>query len=299
MGAPIIESALVVGASGQLGSRIVEDLENRGVLVYVSSRSLLNHPNFVEFENLELLRNPHRVDLIVNAAGPSSSAAMEDPIATFEWARTHSELLIKLSRRNPTATCVSFSTVHVYSPDPMGTITEDSETRSHHPYGQAHSILEQGLLRSGRWALLRLSNVVGPHGILGKPDPNLVANSLLFGALANKQLELNSNPGIRRDFLPATNLINALLLLVELRGKGVFNLSAGKTTTLGSLVTVLAEEWQTQTGVSLPLVFESQEIHVPDFCFSHEKIVSLGLKMDLDLRRELGILVASVLRGQH
>jgi nucleoside-diphosphate-sugar epimerase len=141
--------------------------------------------------------------------------------------------------------------------------------------------------------------MVGSQGLLGKLDPSLVANSLLLGALANKQLKLNSNPGIRRDFLPATNLINALLLLVELREKGVFNLSAGKTTTLGGLVTVLAEEWRKQTGVSLPLVIESQGIEVPDFCFSPEKIVSLGLKMDLDLSRELGTLVASVLEGRH
>src|SRR6185369_7228447 len=131
---------------------------------------------------------------------------------------TASELassLIQAVRRNGIERMVYLSTIHVYGAECVGHVTEDTPARPVHPYAMARMAAEDLLLSAHRGgeltcAALRVSNAVGAPADPDVGRWTLAGNNLCRQAATSSQLVLKSGSGIKRDFIPLSDVLHAI-----------------------------------------------------------------------------------------
>lgn len=210
------KTALVVGPTGAIGSRIHEHLCSMGWTVLSTSRQKpANQFQFgwdaVFSQKISALRS---VDLIINSASPNREWAAAHPDEFLEWMRDHGRRLVKLQKFCDSKLSFSMSTVHVYGDYSEGVLGEGSALNGSHPYAGGHKRLEGELLNTG-WQVFRLSNTFGTAGTLGKLDPSAVTNDLARQIAQNGRAMLSEKQPIARDFLPMTTFLQILTRLIE------------------------------------------------------------------------------------
>ena len=113
--------------------------------------------------------------------------------------------LAKLCSENNVKLFVYLSTIHVYSPNPIGIINENNIPKNDHPYARskykAEEYIKNNFINSNmQYLILRLSNIIAA--------PNFLETNcwgLMYKIFVDKYLKktnnLNSNPKILRDFV--------------------------------------------------------------------------------------------------
>ena len=154
------------------------------------------------------------------------------------------------------------SSVHVYSSRFLGPYDEESLTLNDHPYAQMKldgekmvaACRERGL----HYFNLRLSNVIGYPVTPRIKAWNLVANDYALQLAYSNTVTIKGENSSARDFLPMSDFLNAIDLLVNLQKVPqdfTFNVCSARCTSVADLASLFVEQWYELTGQRSKLTF--------------------------------------------
>lgn len=219
----------VTGATGYLGSRLVERLRGRGhIAVLARGEKVL--PGVDEWVKGDLrdvagIEAARSADVVYHLGGQAwPAAAAKAPALTHE---VNAVATLRLAARAKSdARFVFASTAHVYGPPERLPIDEDHPTRPISVYGASKLAAEWMLRTLGpdgpKTAILRIFNTYGPG-----QDPALLVGNIGASLRASVPLRLRS-PDPVRDWIYVDDVVDALVLA------GHHPAAAGTTLNIGS-----------------------------------------------------------------
>ncbi len=242
----VIDRVLVTGATGFLGSHVVERLTERGSDVTAlvrnrSNRAASNAPSvtLLQGDVMHPFAIGDATTVFHLAAISHVEHALKDPRCTFETNTAGTVNVLEAARCSPTVRKVVFvSTAHIYGTPLYLPIDEGHPLQSHEPYAASKLAAEAFVSAYGSAyglpvAIARLFNVYGP-----RQHPDFVIPSIINQALVKGTLSLgNLTP--TRDFTYVDDVVDALLQLAE-SGKGVYNVGSGVEVSVETLVMLVA-----------------------------------------------------------
>ena len=242
-----LEKVFVTGATGFLGSHLVERLTRDGAAVGVLVRG---NPDRIVNELNRLcvvqgdLNHPFSISdastVFHLAAVTHVGRALEDPRQTFETNTGGTITVLEAVRRSSSVERLVFvSTAHVYGTPRYVPIDEEHPLHAREPYAASKLAAETFVSAySSAYgipiAIARLFNTYGP-----RQNPDFVLPSIIKQALTQDTLTMgNLTP--TRDFTFVDDVIEALLLLAN-AGDGIYNVASGVEVSVEELVTRVAE----------------------------------------------------------
>ncbi|MEO2267258.1 NAD-dependent epimerase/dehydratase family protein [Pseudoalteromonas sp. YIC-656] len=237
----------VFGATGFVGSAIVNELERQGVDWIGISRSANTHPNIVEasLSDTALLQDIiSEYSCVVNAMGSFKPADFESNtkhvFQTFwENIQLFSELL---SKSNITQLLHISSGGTVYGESQGVASVETDWLKPISWYGKAkvieESMLEKVALQSGfTYTCARVSNPFGNSRFSSHGFVDVLINTVRNGGIFNTF----NNPLYCRDFIHCQDMASALVKLLESRNSEqveVFNVGSGESISLLDILSI-------------------------------------------------------------
>lgn len=262
-----MQTALVTGAAGFIGSNLAETLLQRGYTV----RGVDNFHTGRE-ENLEPLRADDRfffrqgdirnanemadlvdgVDCIFHqAAVPSVPRSVDDPVTTTQANCSGTATLLDLARERGVGTVIVASSSSVYGSTGGLPKVETMEPSPESPYALSKYFAEQLVLQFAQYSemdtiALRYFNIFGPrqdpHGEYAAVVPKFI-NLMLAGEAPT----IYGDGEQSRDFTYVDNVVEANILAAESDVSGeVFNIGYGGRVTVNELVTILNDLLDTE-----------------------------------------------------
>jgi nucleoside-diphosphate-sugar epimerase len=242
-----LEKVFVTGATGFLGSHLVDCLTKRGAAISVLVRS---QPDRIEKKGTHLcvvrgdLSHPFLISdastVFHLAAISHVGHALENPRQTFETNTSGTLTVLEAVRRSSSVERLVFvSSAHVYGTPRYVPIDEGHPVRAQEPYAASKLAAEAFVSAySSAYgipiAIARLFNTYGP-----RQHPDFVIPSIVKRALTQDSLTLgNLTP--TRDFTYVDDVVEALLRLAE-SGEGIYNVASGVEVSIETLVTRVAE----------------------------------------------------------
>ena len=243
-----VNTFLITGGLGYLGGRLAlalrEQLPQARVILGVRPRKV--HPRWAEtFETCEMSLGdipmpdvlPHGIDTLVHLAALNETQCGRDPGQAMRVNAMGTHHLLEDALRAGVGRVVYFSTFHVYGALTGERITEQTPTRSSHPYAFSHRAAEDivGYFRQYRnlpGVVLRLSNAFGAPADMGVDRWTLVMNDLCRQAVETGRLALTSSGLQHRDFIPLSDVASAVMHLAanpDIWEDGLFNLGSGRS----------------------------------------------------------------------
>lgn len=242
-----LEKALVTGATGFLGSHLVECLTKRGDDVSVLVRG--HHDRVAQDRpHLSFMRGDLSHPFLISdastvfhlAAISHVGRALENPRQTFETNTSGTLTVLEAIRQSSSVERLVFvSSAHVYGTPRYVPIDEDHPLRAQEPYAASKLAAEAFVSAySSAYgipiAIARLFNAYGP-----RQHPDFVIPSIIKSALTQDSLTLgNLTP--TRDFTYVDDIVEALLCLAE-TGEGIYNVASGVEVSIETLVARVAE----------------------------------------------------------
>lgn len=242
-----LEKAFVTGATGFLGSHLVECLTKRGDDVSVLVRG--HHDRVAQDRpHLSVMRGDLSHPFLISdastvfhlAAISHVGRALENPRQTFETNTSGTLTVLEAIRQSSSVERLVFvSSAHVYGTPRYVPIDEDHPLRAQEPYAASKLAAEAFVSAySSAYgipiAIARLFNAYGP-----RQHPDFVIPSIIKSALTQDSLTLgNLTP--TRDFTYVDDIVEALLCLAE-TGEGIYNVASGVEVSIETLVARVAE----------------------------------------------------------
>ncbi len=232
---------LITGASGLVGSRIAQHLVQRGHMLKLGSRRVLQSKLSDQIELVPTDWNDEnslyaaclRIDAVIHAAGMNASEAIEDPVAAFAVNCLGSARLASAVRRAGVRRVLYFSSAHVYANPLMGKISEADCPMNLHPYASSHLAGEFAMRQASQEKdiqvlALRLSNAFGAPIDAQANCWRLLANDLCRQVAETGNMRLATTGQQWRDFIPLTAVCEVVARIIEtgkdLNAVGVLNL---------------------------------------------------------------------------
>jgi len=277
-----LEKVFVTGATGFLGSHLVDCLTKRGASVSVLAR---RQPDRVDRGNpLSVVRgdlsHPFSISDAATvfhlAAISHVGRALENPRQTFETNTSGTLTVLEAIRRSSSVERLVFvSSAHVYGTPQYIPIDEGHPLRAQEPYAASKLAAEAFVSAySSAYgipiAIARLFNAYGP-----RQNPDFVIPSIVKSALTQDSLTLgNLTP--TRDFTYVDDIVEAFLRLAE-TGEGVYNVASGVEVSIETLVARVAEI----LGKSLTISSQraqrrSVAVEIERMCADISRIKALG-----------------------
>jgi nucleoside-diphosphate-sugar epimerase len=242
-----LEKVFVTGATGFLGSHLVDCLTKRGAAVSVLVRG---QPDRIARDGSRLrvvrgdLSHPFLISDAVTvfhlAAISHVGRALENPLQTFETNTSGTLTVLEAIRRSSSVEKLVFvSSAHVYGKPQYIPIDEEHPLRAQEPYAASKLAAEAFVSAySSAYgipiAIARLFNTYGP-----RQHPDFVIPSIIKSALTQDSLTLgNLTP--TRDFTYVDDIMEAFLRLAE-TGEGIYNVASGVEISIETLVARVAE----------------------------------------------------------
>lgn len=239
---------LVIGATGQLGSRLADDLCMREWGVFCSSRST---PRSFYTQIPYLATDPPKklnFDAIIDCVGPrQESLGPESERELYGFGR-HFDWINELARANPGAKVVRLSSCKVYDYSLVARPHEGSPLEQRNYYSLAHQWAERQIDPIENRLVLRLSNSFGTPGREGSVNNSLVTNHVFSGLARFGKVVLSGNPKSVRNFFPATLLADAINWALIKNIRGTYNLASPNSVTLEDWVEGLLGIWKSEVG---------------------------------------------------
>ena len=248
---------LVTGSTGFLGSRVVEELSERGHEVTGLSRSGGGSGIACDLSNGEAAAEAlagNEFGAVIHLAGIGSPAECErEPTRAFEAnTRATWNLLEAVTGEGGCRKFVLGSTAAVYGPGD-GVLVESMQPEPSTTYGASKAAAEILAEQYGRWtdtrvAVARLFNLTGP-GMPPTTLPGEIARAIATAEAAGESettVEIR-NPGHRRDFLDVQDAARAIALIAEEDLEGPVNVCSA----VGVSVSDVVEAFRGLTEVTI------------------------------------------------
>lgn len=220
---------LLCGSSGYIGSALVNsDLNKEYNLIPISSKQY----NFLDENDLlrAFERNKEKEKIIIFLS--TINKYVENNFESYNKNLQIVKSLIAAQSRIKISKIIFFSSVDVYGEPKILPLTESSEINPDTWYGKAKYESEELLVNSslvdqGKLAILRLPGVFG-KGISEKS----AIGKMLNMALEKKEIILNSNSRIKRDFLFVFDLVALIEEMIISDFAGIINVASGNALSL-------------------------------------------------------------------
>jgi Nucleoside-diphosphate-sugar epimerases len=283
-----LEKVFITGATGFLGSHLVDCLTKRGTTISVLVRG---QPDRFTRDGLCVVQGDLSHPLIISdastvfhlAAISHVGRALENPRQTFETNTAGTLTVLEAIRQSSSVEKLVFvSSAHVYGEPMYLPIDEGHPVRAQEPYAASKLAAEAFVSAySSAYgipiAIARLFNTYGP-----RQHPDFVIPSIIRSALTQDALMLgNLTP--TRDFTYVDDIVEAFLRLAE-TGKGVYNVASGVEISIEALVARVAEI------LGKPLTISSQRaqrrsaaVEIERMCADISRIKALGWKPRVSL----------------
>jgi UDP-glucose 4-epimerase len=275
---------LLAGGTGYIGGRLAAYLAEIGHEVTVLTRkpkgsySQIDHVKFLEinwanFDLDSIICDD--VDVVINAAGMTSYEANLNPTAALELSKNVTKQLLDASL-NKAKRFIQLSTFHVYRKHPNAVINEYSDTDGTHPYAREHLESEKLVNASQgiEGTVLRLANVFGPPNENYGDCWNLVINQMCKEAFTHKKIALNSSGMQMRNFLPISELIEFIGILISRpdRLPPIINIRGETTISIKEAAEVVRSRCQIKLGFMPSLISEQNNPDEANNLFQFQSI---------------------------
>jgi nucleoside-diphosphate-sugar epimerase len=242
-----LDTVFVTGATGFLGSHLLEYLGHRGAAISILARG---RPDQLaqEIPRLNVVRGDLSHAFSISdastvfhlAAQAHVGHALDDPAQTFETNTAGTITVLEAVRRSPSVEKFVFvSTAHVYGTPRYIPIDEQHPVHAQEPYAASKLAAEAFISAYSSsygmpMVIARLFNTYGP-----RQHPDFVVPSIIRQALTHDSLTLgNLTP--TRDFTYVDDVVEALLRLAD-AGEGIYNVASGVEVSIDALVTHVAK----------------------------------------------------------
>jgi UDP-glucose 4-epimerase len=249
---------LLTGASGYLAHALALMLVGEGRTVVLASRGPLSPENKVPgcqevridySSEVSIKKALVDIDVVIHCAGLNASDSATDPDLAFKVNSENTKVLIEHAIGS-VACFVYISTIHVYSSNLRGLITEASSTTNAHPYATSHLSGERHVQNNSHFFpegafSIRLANTFGVPIEAKSTGWNLVINQLCQQAVRNQQITLNSDPSTERNFIPISSAIQEIKTLIDDKSRpknvNTFNIGSAQNYNLGQVALIISE----------------------------------------------------------
>jgi UDP-glucose 4-epimerase len=303
---------LITGGLGYLGGRIAAHLILAGFKVRIaSSRKFPKIPSVLSsceivyvdfFDNTSLESACNNVSTILHLAGINAANSSDDPESALLINGLGTLKLLRAAEKEEVNKFLFFSTIHVYGYPLINKIDETKVPNPSNHYSISNRLAEDYVMlasQSGKifGAIVRLSNAVGRPIDDESNCWSLVVNDLCRQAVQFNHLKLNSDGKQQRDFIPISNICDAVELLIGLPeskyNRQIFNLG-GKVFTIYEIALLIAECNNLIFGINIEVEVEkncNKEVISNNLHFNTNKLASLGFKQNNNLRSEIDLLL--------
>ncbi|HYA32967.1 MAG TPA: GDP-mannose 4,6-dehydratase [Candidatus Bathyarchaeia archaeon] len=285
-----LESVFVTGATGFLGSHLIERLAQRELTISILTRRSTSQLA-QEMPGVNVVRGDLRRPFSITdastvfhlAAQPHVGHALENPARTFETNTAGTVTLLEAIRHSPSVESLIFvSTAHVYGTPKYVPIDEDHPVHALEPYAASKLAAEAFIAAYSSaygipTAIARLFNAYGP-----RQHPDFVVPSIIRQALAGDTLMLG-NVSPTRDFTYVDDVVDALLRLAD-GGEGIYNVASGIEVSIETLITHVAQILGKQiTVASQDVRRRSAAVEIERMWADISRIKALGWQPRIDL----------------
>ena len=250
---------LIIGGFGFLGGRIAKYLTGYEHDVFLGSSSPRETPDwlkngksiYVARDDIDSIKKSCQgADVIINAAGMSSSDCAINPVGAFSVNCMDVGHLAAVAKERGVRLFLSISTSHVYSSKLEGIFSEESCPKNYHPYASSHLAGENALLSVAKESnmkavILRLSNAFGSPVFENKNCWNLVVNDLCMQSATTSNLIVKSSGYQYRDFIGINEVCKAIKTLIDEANyfvlNDIYNLGSGRSKTINEIARLIQE----------------------------------------------------------
>jgi nucleoside-diphosphate-sugar epimerase len=279
--------ALITGASGQIGRRLVRKLISHGIKVYAFSTKnhFENEPRvkFIKKSRGEsMIKQLPKVDLIFHLASQTSAYAARESVARdIETNLVDSVNFIEnLPRQSQPPRLIYAGSMTAYGMGRLDPINEEYATDPQTFYDVSklatqlylEQYVREGLIKS--CVTLRLANVYGNHENRKSGERGFIDQSI-WNAIEGKELFMYGGGNYIRDYLHIDDAVEAFSCAGKIPNEdkvNVFNVGTGQGTLLRSALELIVEGANALTGRQSRLL----SVQFPALAYDIEKRNSIA-----------------------
>ncbi len=250
-----MQHVLVTGATGLVGSWLVQELLARGKTVAtfvvdadpasellrsgVIGKTRVVNGRLESYSDVERAILLHEVDTLFHLGAQTLvGSALRSPLATFETNIRGTWNVLEACRRGGVARVLVASSDKAYGEAPQLPYTESTPLRGRHPYDVSKSCTD--LLAQSYFHTYGLATLIARCGnIYGGGDLNWsrIVPGTIRSLLRNERPVLRSDGTFVRDYIYVKDVVDSYLTLAERGRPGeAYNFSSGKGLTVRELV---------------------------------------------------------------
>ena len=311
-----VSTFTVIGASGYIGSKLVNKLTDSGCNVIRSSRrdTIMNGDSefvMAELDSLDFWLNiVEKSDVIIHLAGNTSiNVANDNPALDLNSSVVPIYRLIeacKILRKRPRV--VFASTVTAYGFTDNLPVSEATAENPESFYDLHKFFVERQLVLATKLNIcdgvsLRLANVYGPSSANSSANDRGILNKIIGLALAGDIVSLYGGGNYIRDYIYIDDVVDAFILAsISSKSAGeVFNVGSGVGTSVRDAFNAVTQEFYLQTNKiiemkDIPWPENSPKIDMRNFTASIEKArICLGWSPKVSLQTGIATTVKSII----
>ena len=311
-----VSTFTVIGASGYIGSKIVNKLTDSGCNVIRSSRrdTITNGDSefvMAELDSLDFWLNiVEKSDVIIHLAGNTSiNVANDNPALDLNSSVVPIYRLIeacKILRKRPRV--VFASTVTAYGFTDNLPVSEATAENPESFYDLHKFFVERQLVLATKLNIcdgvsLRLANVYGPSSANSSANDRGILNKIIGLALAGDIVSLYGGGNYIRDYIYIDDVVDAFILAsISSKSAGeVFNVGSGVGTSVRDAFNAVTQEVYRQTNKiiemkDMPWPENSPKIDMRNFTASIKKAhTCLGWSPKVSLQTGIATTVKSII----
>ena len=294
-------SVLLTGGFGNIGGRLAAHLSNsKDIELRLGSRSIRPIPQWAPLATttqLDLLdvssieSAVSGIDTIIHLAALNDIECARDPILAHEVNVEGTRSLVDCATRAGVLRFIYLSTAQVYGSPLEGRIDESHPTLPAHTYAATHLAAEKVVAESHESDQIIGLRIRSANGFGAPMDPQvkiwqILVNDLCRQAVEKRHLTLKTYGDQERNFLPLTDVCNAIVHLMRLEsnrvGPGLFNLGADKSHSIWEMANRIAGRAEQILGFKPPITRpqktdESRPIHLD---YRSDRLKNTGLAIN-------------------